>query len=29
MTLGMSIQSLAKLLRLASNDDIITLKAEE
>ena len=29
MTLGMSIQSMAKLLRLASNDDIITLKAEE
>ena len=29
MTLGMSIQSMAKILRLASNDDIITLKAEE
>jgi len=29
MTLGLSVQNMAKLLRLANNDDIITLKAEE
>ena len=29
MTLGLNVQNLAKLFRLANNDDMITLKAEE
>ena len=29
MTLGLSVQNLAKILKLADNDDQITLKAEE
>lgn len=29
MTLGISIENLAKVLRCASNDDIITMQAEE
>lgn len=29
LTLGLNVQNLAKIFRLAGNDDIITLKAEE
>ena len=29
MTLGIAVQNLAKVLKLADNDDILTLKAEE